>query len=287
MGIQAKKRRYILAFLLVVIILIIFWTIWGNITVKTTIWDIHDTNLPSGFEGYKIAQISDLHNAEFGQNNSQLLKILQNESPDMIVLTGDLVDSSHTDINTAVSFAEHAISIAPCYYVTGNHEAWLKEQYSELEKKLENCGVIVFHNQSEILASNDDTIQLIGVDDPDFSESGSGMFDLAAEIISTEIQDAGAREGYKILLSHRPELFDTYVEKNINLALCGHAHGGQFRLPFIGGLVAPNQGFFPKYDGGLYTKENTTMVVSRGIGNSIIPIRFNNRPEVVIIILHK
>lgn len=89
------------------------------------------------------------------------------------------------------------------------------------------------------------------------------------------------------MLSHRPELFDTYVEKNINLALCGHAHGGQFRLPFIGGLIAPNQGLFPKYDSGLYTKENTTMVVSRGIGNSIIPIRFNNRPEVVIIILHK
>lgn len=287
LGRQAKKHCYILAFLLVMIVWIIFWTIWGNITVKTTIWSIHDTNLPSGFERYKIAQISDLHNAEFGQNNSQLLKILQKESPDVIVLTGDLVDSIHTNMNIAVSFAEHAMNIAPCYYVTGNHEAWLKEQYNELEEKLKNCGVIVLRNQLEMITSNNDTIQLIGVDDPDFSESGSGMFDLAAGIVSTEIQNASIGEGYKILLSHRPELFDTYVEKNINLALCGHAHGGQFRIPFIGGLIAPNQGLFPKYDGGLYTKENTTMIVSRGIGNSIIPIRFNNRPEVVIIILHK
>lgn len=284
---QAKKSRYILTFFLIVIVLIIFWTIWGNITVKTTIWNVYDTNLPNGFEGYKIAQISDLHNTEFGQNNSQLLKILQKEAPNMIVLTGDLVDSIHTDISIAVSFAERAVNIAPCYYITGNHEAWLKEQYNELEEKLKKCGVIVLRNQSEIITSNNDIMQLIGVDDPDFSESGNGMFDLAAGIVSTEIQNAGVREGYKILLSHRPELFDTYVEKNINLALCGHAHGGQFRLPFIGGLIAPNQGLFPKYDSGLYTKENTTMVVSRGIGNSIIPIRFNNRPEVVIIILHK
>ena len=113
------------------------------------------------------------------------------------------------------------------------------------------------------------------------------MFDFTADIISMEIESAENREEYKILLSHRPEVFDTYVEKKMNLVLCGHAHGGQFRLPLIGGMIAPNQGLFPKYDGGIYEKESTTMVVSRGIGNSIIPVRFNNRPEVVMIVLHK
>ena len=144
----------------------------------------------------------------------------------------------------------------------------------------------MLHNQSEILTSGDDSVQLIGIDDPDFSESDNGMLDFTADIISMEIESAGNGEKYKILFSHRPEVFETYVERKMNLVLCGHAHGGQFRLPFLGGMVAPNQGLFPKYDGGLYKKESTTMVVSRGIGNSIIPVRFNNRPEVVMIILH-
>ncbi len=280
---KTRNHRYVLILFLVILT---SWTIWGNITVGTTLYPIYDANLSSGFEGYKIAQISDLHNAEFGQENSRLLKILQKEAPDIIAFTGDLVDSSHTNLEIAVSFAKRAMEVAPCYYVTGNHEAWLKEQYSELEKKLEDCGVRVLRNQSEILTSGDDKMQLIGIDDPDFSESDSGMSDFTADIVSSEIEDAGDEEDYKILLSHRPEVFNTYVEKNINLVLCGHAHGGQFRFPFLGGIVAPNQGLFPKYDSGIYGKESTTMVVSRGIGNSIIPVRFNNRPEVVMIVLH-
>ena len=90
-------------------------------------------------------------------------------------------------------------------------------------------------------------------------------------------------EKYFILLSHRPETFEAYVMEDIDLVLSGHAHGGQFRLPFRGGVVAPNHGLFPKYDAGIYTKNNTTMIVSRGVGNSIIPVRFNNRPEIVVV----
>ena len=90
-------------------------------------------------------------------------------------------------------------------------------------------------------------------------------------------------DSYTILLSHRPELFSVYAEQEMNLVLSGHAHGGQFRLPLVGGLVAPNQGFFPEYDSGVYTEHGTSMVVSRGIGNSLFPFRFNNRPEVILI----
>ena len=88
---------------------------------------------------------------------------------------------------------------------------------------------------------------------------------------------------YVVLLSHRPELFNSYVENNVDLVFSGHAHGGQFRIPFIGGIVAPNQGVFPKYDAGIFTEGNTNMVVSKGVGNSIIPFRVNNRPEVILI----
>lgn len=284
---EGKKRKCVWIILVSVLLLTVLWTIWGNVTVKTTVFEIHDRNLPQGFENYRIAHISDLHNAEFGKDNAVLLDILKQEKPDMIAFTGDLVDSRKTDLDIAVSFAEEAVKIAPCYYVPGNHEAWLKGQYDELEKRLKDCGVTVLRNQAEEITSGGDRIWLLGVDDPDFVESGSGLFDLSAGIIATEIQNTGAAEGYKVLLSHRPEVFDTYVEQNINLALCGHAHGGQFRLPFIGGLVAPNQGLFPKYDGGVYTQGDTTMVVSRGVGNSIIPVRFNNRPEIVILSLHR
>lgn len=283
---QSVKKRRILLILAVVLIVLVLWMIWGNTTVQTTVYQIHDARLPEGFEGYRIAQISDLHNAEFGTDNKKVLSILQKEQPDIIVMTGDLVDSNHTNVDIAVDFARRAVEIAPCYYVTGNHEAWLGEPYAALEQGLKACGVTVLRNQTETLQRGEDTVQLIGIDDPDFAESGSGLFDLEAGIITKEIEMADAGTGYRILLSHRPEVFSTYVDSGICLAFCGHAHGGQFRLPFVGGLVAPNQGLFPEYDSGVYTKDGTTMIVSRGIGNSIIPVRFNNRPEVVIAVLH-
>lgn len=262
---------------------ILAWLIWGNCTIQTTVLEVSDPNLPAGLEGYRIAQVSDLHNAQFGQGNRKLLDILRQQEPDLIALTGDLVDSRHTNLDVAVSFARQAVQIAPCYYVTGNHEARLQAQYDDLESQLRDCGVTVLHNQTETISVNGECIQLIGVDDPDFAEPG--MFRMAEGIVRTEIQNAGAGAGYRILLSHRPELFHVYVREGIGLALCGHAHGGQFRLPFLGGVIAPNQGLFPKYDAGLYRQGDTAMIVSRGVGNSIVPVRVNNRPEVVIAVL--
>ena len=129
------------------------------------------------------------------------------------------------------------------------------------------------------------TLELIGVDDPQFMERTS-MLDQA--IMQRKLQEIYvAEDSFKILLSHRPELFDVYVDHSMDLVLSGHAHGGQFRIPFFGGLVAPNQGFFPKFDSGVYEQDNTKMVLSRGIGNSIIPIRINNPPEIVYIDLIK
>ena len=285
--IMHNKKRIVGYTIILIIIIIGIWIVWGNVTVGMTVIEIHDTSIPNSFEGYKIAQISDLHNAVFGEDNSIIIEMLKESRPDIITLTGDLVDSNHTNMDIAVSFARQAVEIAPCYYVTGNHEAWLGKEYNKLENLLNECGVIILHNQTVQLYRNGENIQLVGIDDPDFAESGNGMFDISAEIISSEIGKADFAEGYKILLSHRPEIFDTYVENDINLVLCGHAHGGQFRLPFIGGIVAPNQGLFPRYDSGIYKAENTTMVVSRGIGNSIIPVRFNNRAEIVLVVLYR
>ena len=146
---------------------------------------------------------------------------------------------------------------------------------------LAEAGVIILENQKVEITREGETITLMGIDDPSFQESylfgdAEGVAKQTIETLLSEF------DGYTILLSHRPELFDLYVETGMDLVFSGHAHGGQFRLPFLGGLVAPNQGFFPKYDAGRFTEDNTTMIISRGMGNSIIPMRFNNRPEIII-----
>ena len=272
-------KRKVVFFIILLIFIVIVWLIWSNKTVKTTDITVSSNNLPTEFNDYKIAHISDLHNAEFGENNSKIIDILKNQNPDIIAVTGDLVDSNHTNIDIAVSFMKQAVKIAPCFYVTGNHEAWT-EQYNELESKLIECGVNVLHDTYFYLEKNGTKIKLVGIDDPSFTKG----YELTEEsIIETKLKEFNLEDSYTILLLHRPEYFKTYVNSNIDLVLTGHAHGGQFRLPFIGGLVAPNQGLFPKYDSGLFTENNTNMVVSRGIGNSIIPVRINNRPEVIMI----
>lgn len=272
-------KRKVIFFIILLLFIVIAWLVWSNKTVKTTDIIVSSNNLPTEFNNYKIAHISDFHNAEFGEKNSKIIDILKNQNPDIIAVTGDLVDSNHTNIDIAVSFMKQAVKIAPCFYVTGNHEAWT-EQYDELESKLIECGVNVLHDTYFYLEKNSTKIKLVGIDDPSFTKG----YELTEEsIIETKLKEFDLEDSYTILLSHRPEYFKTYVNSNIDLVLTGHAHGGQFRLPFIGGLVAPNQGLFPKYDSGLFTENNTNMVVSRGIGNSIIPVRINNRPEVIII----
>ena len=262
--------------------LLVVWTLWGNTALMVNTITVSGNQIPLEFSGFRIAQISDLHNAEFGEKNARLLNILSEKKPDIIVITGDLVDARHTDVSIALSFAEEAVQIAPVYYVTGNHEASLS-QYEELKTGLESAGVTVLEDKAVQLKRSGSFITLIGLSDPNFAIR-SNIFNEVPAMISTKLNDLMKDEtNYTILLSHRPELFTTYVSCGVDLVLSGHAHGGQFRLPLIGGLVAPNQGFFPKYDAGLYAEGRTNMIVSRGIGNSIIPLRFNNRPEIVLV----
>lgn len=261
-----------------VLALFVIWIYQTNVTVGTTHYKIESSRLPEAFNHFKIVSVSDLHNAKFGKDNGVIIRAVKDEKPDIIAITGDLVDYSKTDIATAEALVKELVKIAPCYYVTGNHEAWLGEKYNRLEKILLDASVTVLRDKTVNLTENKQTIQLAGLDDPDFSDRASYN---QQEILENALADMNITDDYCVLLSHRPETFGAYVNKNIDLVLSGHAHGGQFRLPFIGGIIAPNQGFFPKYDAGTYTENNTTMIVSRGLGNSVIPVRFNNRPEIV------
>lgn len=263
------------------LIAVISWIVWGNTALQLNTYTILSDRLPKAFNGYRIAHISDLHNAEMGKDNGNLLVMLKEAKPDIIAITGDFIDSRNTDIEIALQFAEKAAHIAPCYYVTGNHEAIVPE-YDEFRSGLTKLGIVVLEDERIDLEMNDETITLIGVNDPSFKFDD--FFDDAELVMKNQLRELVKKDdGFTLLLSHRPELFDLYVDSGIDLVLSGHTHGGQFRLPFVGALVAPNQGLFPKYDAGLYSAESTNMIVSRGIGNSIIPFRINNRPEVILI----
>ena len=180
-----------------------------------------------------------------------------------------------------------AVEIAPCYYVTGNHEMRVPDAFATLLAGLEEAGVTVLRNQSLELEKDGDTITLLGVDDPDFTYMSYSLGqDSVVDSTLKEITPEDESE-FTLLLSHRPELFDVYEDNNIDLVLSGHAHGGQFRLPFVGGLYAPHQGVLPEYDSGLYSDNGTNLIVSRGIGNSLFPLRLFNPPEVILVELSK
>ena len=278
-----KKRTKIITLSVIgmALVMLIIWIAWGNKALELNSYIISSDKLPEAFNGFLIAQVSDLHNAEMGKDNEKLISMLKDAAPDIIVITGDMIDSRNTKVDVALDFAEQAVKIAPCYYVTGNHEARVDE-YSDLKDGLLELGVIVLEDARAEIELSDKIITLIGVDDPSFQTDY--LFGDDETIMKSKLNELTSEDdGYTVLLSHRPELFDTYVESGVDLVFSGHAHGGQFRIPFVGGVVAPNQGVFPKYDAGIYSEGDTNMVVSRGVGNSIIPFRVNNRPEVILI----
>ena len=274
------NKKMIWLLVLAVLLCMIIWTLWGNTALEVTKYAIASDRIPKSFDGFRIAQVSDLHNAEFGEGNSRLIQLLSETKPNLIVLTGDLIDSRKTDIAIALEFARQAVKIAPVYYVSGNHEARVPE-YEDLKSGLVEAGVTVLENEKVTVSCGGESITLVGIDDPSFMEDY--LFGDAESVARQAIGEVKSEsDGYTVLLSHRPELFDLYVDMEIDLVFSGHAHGGQFRLPFVGGLVAPNQGFFPEYDAGHFVENGTAMLVSRGVGNSIIPIRLYNRPEIVL-----
>ena len=282
---KTKKKFIVLAAIVAILILLIIWIAYGNTDLEIYKYNVKSEDIPSEFDNFRIVQISDLHNAEFGENNEKLLLMLKQADADIIAITGDMIDSRNTDVDVAISFAQKAVNIAPVYYVNGNHESRVLGEYEKLKQGLTDTGVTILENSSADITIGDETISLIGINDPTFRMDivDDTMEQNIAHQLVNVIPD---NDNYKVLLAHRPEYFDVYAGK-VDLVLSGHAHGGQFRIPFIGGLVAPGQGFFPEYYEGSHIKENTEMIVSRGIGNSIIPFRINNKPEIIVAELTK
>lgn len=271
-----KKCRLIrkIACILILILGLAAWFSYENNALTTTAYTIKSEKLPQALSGFKIVQISDLHNKTFGERQEMLIQRIQAERPDLIALTGDLVDAHRFDPEPALELARRMVEIAPVYFITGNHENRLdSEMRDELIRDLRAIGVQVLDNQAVSIQHNGARFDLIGLDDSHLTDRTLQALCLALD-----------PNTFRVLLAHEPQYMDLYAGY-ADLALTGHAHGGQIRLPGLGGLFAPGQGFFPQYTSGVHTQGAFSMVVSRGLGNSLFPFRIFNRPEVVCITL--
>ena len=226
-----------------------------------------------------VVHISDLHNKTFGHDQFWMIKKIRDLHPDLIVVTGDLVDGA--PYRHAAVFLQQASRICPIYFVRGNHES-AAGNFPSLKKVLSRYGVRVLKNCSADFCKDGYTYRITGLDDPRFRGKNKNYTALLQKTLNQmTCRTEEPHADYQILLTHRPELFSLYASYPFDLVLCGHAHGGQFRLPFTDGLYAPNQGIFPKYTSGAHTQNRTTEIISRGLGNSSFPLRLFNCPQIV------
>lgn len=279
-NIRSNRKKYIKsAIVLLIVIALLLFCSYQNRHLETTYYTYKAEQLGADLEGYRIVQISDLHNAKFGKNNQKLVDRIRECEPDMIVLTGDLVDSNHTNVDRAVQFVDEIVKICPVYYVTGNHEYWLeKSEYDELMDGLIGAGVVILDDQVVEISRGDAKFRLVGLDDKSLADGTLGTLLNNAQNVAHEDSE---KNEFTVVLAHEPQYLARYAGTGVDLVLSGHAHGGQFRLPFVGGIVAPDQGFLPEYTAGEYYMNGTEMIVSRGLGNSVVPVRLFNYPEIV------
>ena len=254
-----------------------------NLKVRKT--TLKFDKLPQAFDNYKIAQVSDIHCDRVGLSDLSFIKKIKDFNPDIIVITGDVLDSYNNDMDIAYNILSQLAIIAPCYFVSGNHELRLPEEYEQLINIMKKLNITYMNNSKQLITKDNESINLVGVEDYNFFKNEDKL-NHRANFIKT-LEELYSPNHFNILLSHRPEKFPIYADIKYDLIFSGHAHGGQWRIPFIGGIFSPSQGFFPKYTNGNYVLEDSTLIVSQGLGNSSFPIRINNRIELVLATLKK
>ena len=276
-----KKKRIVC----IIGILLILLVIVCDSRLKTVFYEVSSDKVNAPV---RIALLTDLHSCRYGENQKNLLDAVQKQNPDVVLLGGDIFDDNGSYDNAELTVRQLAEQY-PCYYVTGNHEYWGYDVGTILDI-VKDCGVTILAGECDTITINGQSISICGVDDPDaevYLAEGVpiGQQLASAENAAQEAEQALGKDVFTILLSHRPELFETYQQYDFDLVLSGHAHGGQWRIPgIINGLYAPHQGLFPEYAGGRYDYMGGTMIVSRGLARESTPIpRIFNRPEVVIV----
>lgn len=274
MKIQKKHIKYIILILLIVLALLAF-----DVRLKIVHYTITSDKINKPM---RIALITDLHSCRYGTAQKTLIDAVNKEKPDIVLLGGDIFDDEIPDENTKV-FLTAIAKDYPCYYVTGNHEYWSMRS-DEMLAWLDEHGIKDIGGKCVRVSQNSNEITLSGVNDPDQARYTGRGIGMRAELDKT--RDARHSDEFSILLAHRPSFVKTYLDYGFDLILTGHAHGGQWRIPgILNGTFAPDEGFFPKYAGGLYHFDGgSDMIVSRGLARESTRVpRIFNRPELVII----
>ncbi len=255
---------------------------WENTSLEVDRFDPAFSDLPAGFDGCRIVVLSDLHGAEFGEDNADLFETVSDQAPEYIFYLGDLEDKYRgPEPGFAETVAAGLSAIAPTYYVTGNHE-WAIGDVPELKERLAAQGVTVLSNSFVTLERNGDTVVLAGIDDPNGYADQKTPETMAAEVY------AACGDPFWMLLAHRNDRFEAqYSLLGADLVLSGHGHGGIIRLPFTDGLLSTDRTLFPSYTAGLYEANGSALFVTRGLGNSGPSFRLFNRPEVAVVTLHR
>lgn len=280
---QRKGRKRLCALLLVGVLLgyIVCDLVVSNYTLGVTRYSVETDKLSSPVT---IVQLGDLHNAVFGRDNERLVERVAALAPDLILITGDLVTARTESCETAYAFVERLAALAPVYCALGNHEL-LHEEYfpdEDLVAGLSEHGAVVMYKRSVIVQTSGGQIAIGGV-------SGSAYQHSYLRAYSAHFLDAFIKNtSFTLLLAHEPDgmlLNGGMALWPVDLVLCGHTHGGQVRLPFLGAVYLPSEGFFPKYADGLFRFGAETVIITRGLGTSSLVPRFCNRPEIVAITL--
>lgn len=267
-------------------------------SLQITEYTIISPKIPEEFEGFRILQLSDLHSKEFGRDNIRLIEQIKAQNPDIIVATGDMLNSGNDNGQVFYNLAKELVKEFKLYYIKGNHEqiAEFKAEeagsgcFGSYMDELRNLGVIILDNDKAELKKGDASINLYGLETSlllyrgRYSSNYNG--EKSIDVPGIEKKLGGCeRKKYNILLTHNPAYFQIYSQWGADLVLSGHIHGGIVRLPFLGGLLSPDATFFPKYDAGEFELGDSKMIVSRGLGNSTLKLRVFNRPEIVTITL--
>lgn len=238
-------------------------------------YEVASQKLPESFDGFKIVQLSDLHGAEFGEDGMELVEKVKELEPDIIALTGDFV-TDEGDLAAVKKLAGRLTELCPVYFVSGNHE-FGSGLAIKVRNILERAGVKYLSNEYLTISRGEDEILLGGVEDP---LAYADM--LSPDELAQKMNDA-APDAFKILLGHRNYWMTEYPELPVDLIFCGHAHGGLIRIPGVGGLIGTDRRLFPDFDAGEYNNGRYTLIVSRGLGNSVPIPRVFNRPEIVCV----
>lgn len=238
-------------------------------------YEVNSKKLPESFDGFKIVQLSDLHGAEFGEDGMGLVEKVKELEPDIIALTGDFV-TDEGDLAAVEKLAARLTELCPVYFVSGNHE-FGSGLAIKVRNILERAGVKYLSNEYLTISRGEDEILLGGVEDP---LAYADM--LSPDELAQKMNDA-APDAFKILLGHRNYWMTEYPELPVDLIFCGHAHGGLIRIPGVGGLIGTDRRLFPDFDAGEYNNGRYTLIVSRGLGNSVPIPRVFNRPEIVCV----